>query len=279
MNESRAWVATIRSGLWSSVDLDAWIREPGVPDDAAIFSLAAGGGDVVYAGGRGVVHRRRGGRWTSAPLPDGALEPWSLASDPAAPDIVLAGCRPFALLRSDDGGEQWSALALELPEGTPRPHTPRVTAMLVGDGVMWCGAEIGGVFRSEDRGKTWAAMSDGLPSIDIHALAFAGPRRDAGAPLLAATNRGLTRWEVEERHGFAGALPSVRGVWGAVRRPPMRTGRATRHPRRHRALGRRRTRLGLGALPGHGGQHGMVDRGRRRGRAGDGDRGRGVRER
>jgi len=49
-----------------------------------------------------------------------------------------------------------------------------------------------------------------------------------GAAILVPIARRLeppavTSARVEERHGFAGALPSARGVWGAISGPPART--------------------------------------------------------
>jgi photosystem II stability/assembly factor-like uncharacterized protein len=111
---------------------------------------------------------------------------------PKSPSTIFAGCRPLAFLRSEDDGARWTPLELRLPEGTERPHTPRVTAILIEDGTIWCGVEVGGVFVSEDRGRTWAPVNEGLPSLDIHALA-------RGEALLAATPRGLARHDGEWR--------------------------------------------------------------------------------
>jgi len=183
----RAWVGTVGDGLWWSDDLERWEREPALPADARVLALAAGGG-MLFAGARGAVHRRTRAGWRALPLPDAALEPWALALDPRAPGRVYAGCRPLALLASEDAGETWSPLGLALPPGAPRPHTPRATAILVEADALRCGVEVGGVFASEDRGRHWIPDGDGLPSLDVHALV----RAPDGA-LLAATDRGLAR--------------------------------------------------------------------------------------
>jgi hypothetical protein len=180
---AHAWVSTVGAGLWRAGDLGDWRREPAVPDTARLFSIA-GDGDLLVAGGDGCVYRRHGARWTTLPLPSSDLQPWSLA---VTATTVFAGCRPFALLRSDDAGEHWRTLDLTLPPDTEHPHTPRVTAILVEAETIWCGVEVGGVFRSDDGGKHWSAVNEGLPSLDIHALARAGDT------LLAATPRGIAR--------------------------------------------------------------------------------------
>lgn len=197
MASPAAWVGTVGGGLWRADDLASWRREPAVPDTARIWALAAEG-DVLFAGGEGCLYRRDGARWATLPLPAPDLQPWSLA---VVASTVFAGCRPFALLRSDDAGEHWRALDLALPPDTPRPHTPRVTAILVEEDALWCGAEVGGVFRSEDGGKLWTAVNEGLLSLDIHALARAG---DA---LLVATPRGIAR------HDGAWSAAALHAPW------------------------------------------------------------------
>ena len=185
-------VGTNEEGLWLGRDAGrVWAAEPSVPSDARIFSLArAAKADALFAGGAGCVYRRAGLRWERLPLPDVSLEAWALAVDPRQPSTLFAGCRPLTLLRSDDGGERWTPLDLRLPPETERPHTPRVTSILVEADAVWCGIEVGGVFRSADGGNRWEPVSAGLPSLDIHALA-------RGQALLTATPRGLARLEGE----------------------------------------------------------------------------------
>jgi photosystem II stability/assembly factor-like uncharacterized protein len=178
-------VATLGSGLWHSEDGARWQRDPGLDADARLYSLA-GTGPGLLAGGEGAVYRHHAGRWRRIALADETWQVWTLAVDPRTPATVFAGCRPLALLRSDDGGERWRALPFDLPPGTERPHTPRVTALLVEAGALWCGVEVGGVFRSGDGGEQWTVVNDGLPSLDVHALA-------RGRALLAATPRGIAR--------------------------------------------------------------------------------------
>src|SRR5688500_6286602 len=143
---AHAWVSTVGAGLWRADDLDHWRHEPAVPDTARLFSLA-GDGDLLVAGGEGCVYGRDGTRWSTLPLPSPGLQTWALT---VSARTVFAGCRPFALLRSDDAGEHWRTLNLTLPPDTEHPHTPRVTAILVEAETIWCGVEVGGVFRSDD---------------------------------------------------------------------------------------------------------------------------------
>jgi photosystem II stability/assembly factor-like uncharacterized protein len=182
---SGAWVATVGQGLWHSDDLEHWSRAGDVPPDARIYALA---GEPGVAGGDGAVWVADGARWTRRALPDADLQVWSLALDPRAPGTLYAGCRPLALLRSEDGGASWESLPLTLPVDAPRPHTPRVTTIVVEHDRLWCGVEVGGVFVSEDGGKHWSPDNDGLPSLDVHALL-----RGRDGALLAALPVGVAR--------------------------------------------------------------------------------------
>ncbi|HET7875884.1 MAG TPA: hypothetical protein VFN71_10195 [Methylomirabilota bacterium] len=229
------FVGTVGEGLWRSADGEDWLRVPRMPADAPIYSLAPGAG--VLAGSRGCLYRNVGGgwagRWVRLPLPDASLEAWAVAADPGRPSTLLVGCRPLALLRSDDGGLHWTALPFGLPPGTERPHTPRVTTILAESDALWCGVEVGGVFVSRDAGAHWTAVNDGLPSLDIHALG----RVEA---LLAATPRGIARldgaWRAADFQApwtycrALAALPGRPGEWlcGAGDGPPGTQGAVMR---------------------------------------------------
>lgn len=185
------YAGTIGEGLWWSDDLGrTWFPEQSVPGAAKIYAFAGSlDSGWLYAGAEGGVYRRDGRTWSYLPLPSSELQVWALGIHPREPSTILAGCRPLALLVSEDDGKHWSPLPLSLPSGTPEPHTPRVTAILFDSEepeTAWAGVEVGGVFVTRDRGRAWVAINRDLPSLDIHALVLAGDRT-----LLAATPRGV----------------------------------------------------------------------------------------
>ncbi len=184
------YVGTVGEGLWRSDDHGVtWASEPRVPANARIYALAASPDGRLFVGASGVVYRRDRQTWTSLPLPDGQLQVWALGIHPLDPSVVLAGCRPLALFASEDDGKRWWPLGLSLPEGTPEPHTPRVTTILFDaerPEKVWAGVEVGGVFEANDGGRTWVPINSGLASLDVHALALA-----ADGAILAATPRGV----------------------------------------------------------------------------------------
>jgi photosystem II stability/assembly factor-like uncharacterized protein len=197
------YVGTVGEGLWrSDDDGETWAPEPGLPPDARIYSLAVSLDDRLYVGARGVLYRRAGRTWSTLSLPDSDFEVWALGVHPRGPSVVLAGCRPLALLETEDDGKRWWSLGLALPPGTPEPHTPRVTAILFDRGYpekVWAGVEVGGVFEARGRVpaakpwvRTWVPINEGLPSLDIHALALA-----ADGAILAATPRGVAVYDGE----------------------------------------------------------------------------------
>jgi len=111
------------------------------------------------------------------PETDAALaQIWQLQpSTPDEPDTVYAGVEPAALFRSDDRGETWSLVQSlwDHPHRTEwQPgfgglglHTilvdPRDAASLT------VAISAGGVYRSDDRGDTWTARNQGVPSAPL----------------------------------------------------------------------------------------------------------------
>jgi photosystem II stability/assembly factor-like uncharacterized protein len=136
-------------------------------------------------------------RWTHLPSP--MQDVWSIAVDPADPDALVAGTRPAAFYRSTDAGKSWKVVTPPgvIPLSDVNAGPTRVTQVLfdpVDDGTVWASVEVGGIYRSTNRGLTWEYKQKGLVSGDVHGLAvLKGP--DGRKLLLATTNRGLHRSE------------------------------------------------------------------------------------
>lgn len=134
-------------------------------------------------------------RWT--PVPSPLHDVWSVVQHPDDADLLIAGGRPAELYRSEDGGANWVGVpAPGMADFSPINQGPtRVTQILVDPfdrDIVWAAIEIGGIFRSGDRGKTWEARIEGLISLDVHGLAII--RRENGRRVMfATTNQGLHR--------------------------------------------------------------------------------------
>lgn len=171
------------NGVHSECDVRALLVHP---EDPAVLHLGTETGLYVSYDGAG--------QWKHIPSPLDGRQIWSLARDPANPDVLLAGVCPAGLFRSADGGRTWEELDAQMPDRCTNgaPLAPRVTCILFDprDGTIFAGVEIAGARRSRDGGQTWEVLTEGLSSQDIHGLAavWNGKRT-----LLATTNNDVNR--------------------------------------------------------------------------------------
>ncbi len=86
-----------------------------------------------------------------------------LAASPHDSNVVFAGCDVGGFYRSDDAGASWTIHNEGLRDLyveciVPHPRDPSI---------LFLGTE-GGVHKSVDGGRTWAAQRDGFPPVDRH---------------------------------------------------------------------------------------------------------------
>jgi photosystem II stability/assembly factor-like uncharacterized protein len=213
----RLYIGTAGLSVWYSDDLGETLERfwgtSGMYSETRVWALAAHPRrpDELLAGTDSGIYRLdiAGGKWTHLPSPMDALCIWSVARSPHDPDLVLAGTRPPGLFRSTDGAKTWARVAAALPETCPAVMRPRVTQIVFDPDdpdLVFAGLEIGGVWRSTDKGRTFQSASDGLVSEDIHGLAVvsARARRNGARLVYATTNMGLhvsrddgRSWEVQ----------------------------------------------------------------------------------
>ncbi len=149
--------------------------------DAASRSLYVGGVDGVW--------RSRDGGQTWARASEGlrVLDVWGLEAHPARPGTVFAGTKPAAIFRSDDFGATWVETDLSPVPEQDRwmyplpPHTPQARTFAFDPREpdrVYAGVEEGGIFLSEDGGRSWVDRSTGLqwselsptPKADTHTV-------------------------------------------------------------------------------------------------------------
>ncbi|GGQ87686.1 exo-alpha-sialidase [Streptomyces flaveolus] len=183
----------------------------------------------------------RAGRWT--PLLDHlGWDDWNLlgveamAVDPAHPDRLYLACGTYAqawagngaILRSDDRGTTWQRTDLTVKLGANEDGRGTGERLLVDprdSGTLWLGTRHDGLWRSTDRGATWAP-APGFPAAPtgtgqgVTLLVAAGRTVYAGwgdadgtAPNLFRTADGLTWDAVPGQPSTAAARVPVRAAY------------------------------------------------------------------
>ena len=175
-----------QGGLYRFEDGGEWTAvRKGLPDEPQVRALLVHPEDpgIVYAGTQAGVYRSgdRGDHWEALePGAEGA-DVWSLAFHPGDPDVMYAGYYPFAIRRSEDGGETWRDMSTE---GVVFPHittqVPPFDKRVIGIAVdpsdpndVYAAIEVGGLLASRDGGDSWESITDG-PHTDIHTLDLHG---------------------------------------------------------------------------------------------------------
>ena len=177
---------------------------------------------------RGVFKTTDGGRsWTNTKFISNDTGFIDLAMDPVSPDTLYAaayqrrrrahgfngGGPGSGIYKTTDGGETWRKLTKGLPEGdTGRigldiyRKDPRILYALVEN-------KEGGTFRSEDKGESWARMSDTNPRPMYYSQVRIDPLNDQriwvlGAPMFTSEDGGktFTTERVTRIHGDFHAL-------------------------------------------------------------------------
>ena len=193
------YVGTVGQGLWRSTDSGESFQRTsrGMFVECDVRALAADprSPPVLYAGTSEGLYRSEnaGDTWTRIESPMNDLVVWSILLLPTNPDTIIVGTRPGRLFRSTDAGQTWQQLAAQIEQECPAIIYTRITTIHADPRQpqrLWVGAEIDGVWRSDDLGDSWTRHANGLSSLDIHGLAII-PAADGSARIVATTNNDL----------------------------------------------------------------------------------------
>jgi photosystem II stability/assembly factor-like uncharacterized protein len=177
-------------GMWKSVDAGKTWEQIGLKDSRHItrIRIHPNNPDLVYAAAlghlfgpnqeRGVFRSKDGGKtWEKSLFANDNAGAMDLIIDPVNPRILFAstwrvrrtpytlesGGEGSALWKSTDGGDNWTELTKE-SEGLPKGILGiiGVTVSPVNHELVWAIIEAndGGVFRSDNGGKTWRKLTD-----------------------------------------------------------------------------------------------------------------------
>lgn len=211
-DESTILVGTVGQGVMRSSDVgDTWQRisvNQGMYQNPMVRVLAnhPNQPEVVFAGTeRGLFKSHDAGQsWRRIVSPLSEYSVWAMAIDPTDPNIILAGTgtpSSVAMFRSDDGGENWERLDMEVVEECPIGN-PQMTGIAIdptNPKSIWAGIEVDGLRHSSDGGYTWTKAGTDIPNLDVHNVAITvGPPKTivvvVNNDVFTSINDGAT-WE------------------------------------------------------------------------------------
>ena len=199
-----AYAATMQ-GVWFSQNQGVnWSRlitpTQGLYNESRVWSLNTHKerpGELLAGTDQGLYrYTKRTGRFNYIPSPMDDLHILKIARDPRDPKIILCGTRPSEIFISTNDGESWVRSNFDSATECWFINTPRVTSINFDPNVrdtIWATVEIDGVFKSDDRGKTWSLLTNGLRDNDTHDLIFHS--QDSKRTILVSTEDGIHKSE------------------------------------------------------------------------------------
>jgi photosystem II stability/assembly factor-like uncharacterized protein len=211
------YAGTVRGGVFKSSDGGGnWsaVNTGLTKTDMRAWALAIDprNPSTVYAGTDGGVHKSSNGAedWDTNNTGLACSGVKTLAIDPQNPALVYAGTKT-GIFKSWDGGTTWKPINEGLISLNKDFDVGFIAIDPQNPVTVYAGMWGGGAFKSTNRGESWSAISQGLPSSSIWVLAinpqnsnviYAGTDRDGlfktvnGGQNWNAVNNGLTSFLV-----------------------------------------------------------------------------------
>ena len=200
----KAYAATMQGVWFSETEGVHWSRlitpTQGLYNEARVWSVHTHRerlGELLAGTDQGLYrYTEQTGRFNYIPSPMDDLHILQVTCDPNDPNTIVCGTRPSEIFISENNGESWTRSNFDSATECWFINTPRVTSINFDPKIhdtIWVTVEIDGVFRSNDRGKTWQLLTKGLRDNDTHDLIF----QDIGAKrtILVSTEDGIHRSE------------------------------------------------------------------------------------
>lgn len=193
---------SIHSGMINDSDVFSIFIDPHSPD--RVFASACSG--IYQSANRGDVWKKILG------IPNTSRRTHVIRLDPSAPGTIYAGTT-MGLFRSSDAGGTWRQL-----------NEQQVNSLAFGPAKadMYLALEEGGLWKSDDQGKTLAPLNNGFVARRLTAVTSAGKRLFAiqaldgeSTGLFTSDNAGATWQRIPSPAGLAGVhLESITGIPG-----------------------------------------------------------------
>jgi len=193
-SNAKVYKSTNFAGSWTALGVT------GLPTTSfAIRGVGVAKGDVnrvglVASGGRVFLTANSGASWTAGgTLPNNGLSLSNLTFDPVDPTTlyvasVAADATRNHLWKSTDAGASFTAI-----DGNGFPTGVPVNVLRVDPGnrdVLYAGTHLG-VYRSLDRGTTWARFGSGMPLVNVNDIYLS-----ADSTLVRAATFGRGFWDL-----------------------------------------------------------------------------------
>jgi photosystem II stability/assembly factor-like uncharacterized protein len=178
----------VKSGLYRLAEgEDGWeLLTHGLPTAPAIRAIAIHPQhpETVYVGTQDGPYcsTDHGDHWDKVNVPDHRLPVWSLLFHPRDASVMYAGYENCEIYRSEDGGEHWQQLPVQVrfPDITVAPgaNPAKRVLMLAGNPAdpneLYGAIEVGGIIRTLDGGEHWENLSHGQylndDTVDMHGV-------------------------------------------------------------------------------------------------------------
>lgn len=162
---------------WAAVGFETWVSRSGgkewfalkPPSKETVLAAAFAGDTLVVADAIGGVHRWNGGDWEHLSFPEPTTG-MSMAFEDELRGWAVGACG--ALFATVDGGRSWFA-----GDGPARS----LQSVAIAGGTLWVTSG-SGIHRSEDHGRSWQTLVDGVPCQRITA--------EAGVVVAACSGEG-----------------------------------------------------------------------------------------
>ena len=194
------YAATMRSVWFSRDEGEHWNRlltpTGGMYNEARCWSITTHPkrpGELLVGTDQGLYRwTKDSNRFNYIPSPMDSLQILHIEQAPDDPNFIVCGTRPAEIFISEDNGLSWTRSNLDASTECWFINTPRVTSIHFDPldyNTIWLTIEIDGIFRSQDRGRTWEVLNDGLLDCDTHDLVFIDA--DNGRTILCSSEAGL----------------------------------------------------------------------------------------